>query len=159
MARALWIAGRRAEAAGHLKDMLRLNPGDNQGVRYPLLAWLIELADTKASKALLRRYKTDWSAFWLFGRALAAFQEAGVGEAADALLAKALAYNPHVAPYLLGRKPLPKAEPPYYSPGEASEAVVYVQEGGASWRGVKGALDWLGGKAGGPGTKANPRGT
>ena len=33
---ALWTAGRRAEAVQHLQDMLRLNPNDNQGVRYTL---------------------------------------------------------------------------------------------------------------------------
>jgi tetratricopeptide (TPR) repeat protein len=34
LAEALWSAGRRVEAAEHLGEMLRLNPGDNQGVRY-----------------------------------------------------------------------------------------------------------------------------
>src|SRR5262249_8050642 len=33
LAHALWTAGRRDEAVRHLQDMLRLNPGDNQGVR------------------------------------------------------------------------------------------------------------------------------
>ena len=32
----LWTAGRRDEAVTHLQDMLRLNPNDNQGVRYTL---------------------------------------------------------------------------------------------------------------------------
>lgn len=36
LAHALWTAGRRAEAVQHLQDMLRLNPNDNQGVRYTL---------------------------------------------------------------------------------------------------------------------------
>jgi tetratricopeptide repeat protein len=36
LAHSLWTAGRRDEAVQHLQDMLRLNPGDNQGVRYTL---------------------------------------------------------------------------------------------------------------------------
>jgi tetratricopeptide (TPR) repeat protein len=31
LAHSLWTAGRREEAVQHLQDMLRLNPGDNQG--------------------------------------------------------------------------------------------------------------------------------
>src|SRR3954452_16249063 len=37
----LWTMGRRDEAIGHLQDMLRLNPNDNQGVRYTLAGWLL----------------------------------------------------------------------------------------------------------------------
>ena len=40
LAHTLWTLGRREEAAGHLLEMLRLNPGDNQGVRYTLASWL-----------------------------------------------------------------------------------------------------------------------
>src|SRR5947209_17096120 len=36
LAHALWTAGRREAAVRHLQDMLRLNPGDNQGIRYTL---------------------------------------------------------------------------------------------------------------------------
>jgi tetratricopeptide (TPR) repeat protein len=43
LAHALWTAGRRAEAVQHLQDMLRLNPGDNQGVRYTLAGFLLFL--------------------------------------------------------------------------------------------------------------------
>src|SRR5262245_12926837 len=34
LALSLWTAGRRDAAVQHLQDMLRLNPDDNQGVRY-----------------------------------------------------------------------------------------------------------------------------
>src|SRR5262245_8594464 len=36
LAFSLWKAGRRDDAVGHLQDMLRLNPNDNQGIRYTL---------------------------------------------------------------------------------------------------------------------------
>ena len=37
----LWTLGRRDEAIGHLQDMLRLNPNDNQGVRDTRAGWLL----------------------------------------------------------------------------------------------------------------------
>ena len=43
LAHALWTAGRRDEAVAHLQDMLRLNPNDNQGVRYTLAGFLLFL--------------------------------------------------------------------------------------------------------------------
>ena len=43
LAHVLWTLGRREEAVGHLQDLLRLNPGDNQGVRYTLAGFLLFL--------------------------------------------------------------------------------------------------------------------
>ena len=43
LAIALWDAARRDEAIGHLQEMLRLNPNDNQGVRYTLAGFLLSL--------------------------------------------------------------------------------------------------------------------
>ena len=40
------------EAIGHYGDMLRLNPNDNQGIRYVLARCLMKRGDTKALKAL-----------------------------------------------------------------------------------------------------------
>ena len=41
LAQCLWEAGRREEAAEHYQEMLRLNPNDNQGVRYSLATLLL----------------------------------------------------------------------------------------------------------------------
>jgi tetratricopeptide (TPR) repeat protein len=43
LAQCLWEAGRREEAAEHYREMLRLNPNDNQGVRYSLATLLLDL--------------------------------------------------------------------------------------------------------------------
>ena len=43
LAHVLWSAGHRDEAVQHLQEMLRLNPGDNQGVRYTLAGFLLFL--------------------------------------------------------------------------------------------------------------------
>jgi tetratricopeptide (TPR) repeat protein len=52
LAHALWTAGRRDEAVRHLQDMLRLNPGDNQGVRYTLAGFLLFLTLDKCLKTI-----------------------------------------------------------------------------------------------------------
>ena len=41
LAQCLWESGQRAQAVEHYAEMLRLNPNDNQGVRYLLLGGLV----------------------------------------------------------------------------------------------------------------------
>ena len=43
LAQALWDKGLRDEAVEHYQEMLRLNPNDNQGIRYPLIDCLLAL--------------------------------------------------------------------------------------------------------------------
>ena len=144
LAVALWDAGRRDEAADHLTDMLRLNPGDNQGVRYALMNWLVILGRKADLTALLRRFTAPRDTQWAFPAALAAFRSKGDTAAARKALTTALAANPHVAPLLTGRRKRPKAMPGYYSPGDRNEAVIYVAEGGAdTWSAIPGAVAWL----------------
>jgi hypothetical protein len=61
-AECLWSAGRHDEALGHLKELLRLNPGDNQGVREVLLPRLFESGRDDEAAQLLEAYKEDCSA-------------------------------------------------------------------------------------------------
>ena len=43
LAATLWRLGRREEAVEHQRDLLRLNPRDNQGLRYRQSNWLLAL--------------------------------------------------------------------------------------------------------------------
>lgn len=142
VAQALWNRGERHEAIGHIRDMLRLNPNDNQGVRYQLASWLAIEGDGTGLRNLVSVYEDDDSAFMTWPLALVAFREFDA-TAARALLRVALASNQHVPGLLLGTIPIPVDPPEYYSPGEASEAAIYVQDFGDSWRDVPGAIDWL----------------
>ncbi len=47
---------RFAEAVEHFQDMLRLNPGDNQGVRHSLVNLLIALDRDEEAGELIDRY-------------------------------------------------------------------------------------------------------
>lgn len=59
LAGVLWHLGQREAAIGHLQDMLRLNPDDNQGLRYALAGWLLATGDDAALAGLLDRIPTS----------------------------------------------------------------------------------------------------
>jgi tetratricopeptide (TPR) repeat protein len=143
LAHALWASGQRQEAIGHLQAMLRLNPGDNQGVRYILLNWYLEIGEAAELEKLLDLYPDDAAAMWAYGRALHGFRGEGDTRRTRKLRAEALATNSHVPPYLLGRKRLPHTLPDMIGFGDESEAVVCAAEQMAAWRQTPGALTWL----------------
>lgn len=145
LARCLWLLGEQEEAIGHYREMLQLNPGDNQGIRYVLLACLLTLGRDDEAEGLLEdpEYADDGTAAWAWGRVLLAFRREGDGGRARHLLGEASEVNPHVPAYLLGRKGLPRELPPYIGFGDESEAVAYAVDYLEAWRATPGALDWL----------------
>ena len=143
LARTLWLRGALDEAIDHLRDMLRLNPNDNQGARYSLAALLIEAGRDKDLAALLEAYPEDDMAAWTWTAALAAFRKGGDSKESRAQVARAQASNPYVPAYVLGTKQIPKHLPPYYSPGEDDEALFYALDFRTGWTNTPGAIDWL----------------
>jgi tetratricopeptide (TPR) repeat protein len=143
LAHALWTAGRRDEAVQHLQEMLRLNPGDNQGVHYTLAGFFLFLDRDDDLAHLLAQYPDEGSATWAYTRALLAFRRAGDTPEARQLLQEAKQTNQHVPDYLLGRKFPPAEQPNYYSPGAESEALDYVAGFLAGWKATPGAIAWL----------------
>ena len=130
-------------AIGHYREMLRLNPNDNQGIRYVLAACLMKRGNTEALKKLFKKYDEDGSALWLYSRALVAFREKGVGDVeADELAKNALRANKHVPAVLNGKKAKPSTSG-YLTMGGEDEAAYYFQEWGFEWITTPGAVDWL----------------
>jgi hypothetical protein len=84
--------------------MLRLNPNDNQGIRYELASCLMKSGDTEALKKLLKQYDEDGSALWLYTQALVAFRENQADNKTEELVKKALSANSHVPAALAGTK-------------------------------------------------------
>jgi tetratricopeptide (TPR) repeat protein len=145
LAMRLWKSGAPDEAVGHYHDMLRLNPDDNQGIRYLLLDCLLILGRDSEVEKLLRRYKDDGAAAWLWSEALARFRREGDSEKARKALVRASGSNAHVADYLLGRKKLPRQLPALVSWGGEDEAIAYVSHNGAqAWAAAPGAFAWAG---------------
>jgi tetratricopeptide (TPR) repeat protein len=143
LARCLWDSGQRAAAVAHYQDMLRLNPNDNQGIRYSLIDAYLELGNEGGAASLLKRYKDDGAAAWAWSGALLAFRQTGDTAPSRKALAKAVKTNPHVPAYLLGRKALPRSLPDFTGMGDDSEAVSYVHDAAAAWAAAQGALAWI----------------
>ncbi len=139
----LWELGQREEAIEHYREMLDLNPGDNQGIRYELAGWLLDEELDEELGELLQRYEEDASAFWVYTRALWRFRKEGDTEEATAALKEAIETNPYVPLYLLGHKSLPGALPELIGFGDESEAVAYFARALTGWLRTPQALEWL----------------
>lgn len=143
LAQCLEDLGRVDEALPHYRELLRLNPNDNQGVRDVLLAALLSTGRDDEAGELLARYDDDASALWRYGWALWTFRREGDGPAARARLREAVRTNRHAARYLAGRRrwsgPLPDA----YALGSEEEAVLCAAQLGPAWQATPGAAQWL----------------
>jgi tetratricopeptide (TPR) repeat protein len=148
LAVAQWEIGEHESAIDHLWEMLRLNPNDNQGVRYVLVKWLMERGDDGGLKELFRRYRDDAAAVWLYARALHGFRTEGNTARTRRLRDEALKENPHVPPYPLGQRRLPRHLPEMVGFGDESEAIDCAAAQRDAWRTTPGALNWLAGAAG-----------
>lgn len=144
LAMTLLELGEEDTAIEHFRAMLELNPNDNQGIRYLLLACLLRRDDAEAINALLSSYGDEWGAYWLYTRALVAYRN---GEAADPatlkLVQEAWSANEHVPGILAGTRPPVISTSGYITVGGADEATDYVQECGPAWKATSGAIAWL----------------
>lgn len=143
LAASLWAMGDREAAVGHYREMLRLNPNDNQGIRDVLATRLLDLGHDDDLERLLEQYEDDASALWAYTWALHAFRRGGDSEAARTRLRDAIRTNRHVPAYLLGRKRLPRTLPDFIGMGDEDEAVAYATENLRNWQRTPGALVWL----------------
>jgi tetratricopeptide (TPR) repeat protein len=131
-------------AISHYRDMLKLNPNDNQGIRYVLAALLLRRGEETGLKELLAAYEDEGSAYWLYTRALLAFREGGAdNEQAVTLVKGAWSANEHVPAILAGTKPPVFGDSGYVTMGGPDEATYYFTEFGPAWHCTPGAVEWL----------------
>ncbi len=143
LAECLWAQGERGGAIAHLQDMLRLNPGDNQGLRYTLAGWLLAVHDHEALEKLIEVYDDDAGAEWTYSKTLLAFRLHGPSPQANAALKTAWTRNAFVPDLLIGARKIPRRIAEFYSPGSKEEAVFYVLANQENWSATEGALQWL----------------
>jgi tetratricopeptide (TPR) repeat protein len=139
----LWKLNRRDEALGHYRDLLRLNAEDNQGIRYLAALLLLDMERDGQVLKLLKQFKEDTSAAWLYTWALVLFRQNGASAVADRRLKKALKLNKFVPAYLLGHKRVPNRLPDYMGLGDDAEAAHYAGDYLNHWRRTPGAVKWL----------------
>jgi tetratricopeptide (TPR) repeat protein len=143
LAQTLESLGRREEAIEHYRELLRLNPGDNQGVRYAFLAALVLAGRDAETAGLLEQFDDEPTALWRYGRALAVFRREGNSPAARACLRAALRTNRHVPQFLTDEGDWPGPAPSFYGLGSREEAVICDDELGEAWRATPDAIRWL----------------
>lgn len=136
--------GKLEEAIEHYRDLLRLNPNDNQGVRELLLQCLLETNQNNEAEKLLKEYKNDKVlAIWCYARALLTFRQKGNIAIARKHLQKAISVNSYAPQYLLGYEELPDVPPPSYSLGSEEEAIFCAEQLMDAWEKTPGAIEWL----------------
>lgn len=143
LAGTLWAAGRREEAAEHCRQMLQLNPSDNQGIRYRLACMLLDLEQHDELEQLLQQYEEDATAEWAYTQALLAFRQEGDTERARQLLVNAETTNAHVPGYLTGARPIPRSTRDVFALGSDDEAVFYAMAHLPVWKNTPGATSWV----------------
>ena len=142
-AECLYVMGKYEESANEFREMIELNPNDNQGVRYKLAAILLQLRKVEEYEELFQRFGEEASAMWLFTHAIYWFIKEGVSDKSKVALLNAHEENKHVIPFMIGEKEFPEFMPDYYSMGDESEALIYLQETVMLWAETPGAIDWL----------------
>lgn len=143
LAQTLRSLGRDDEALTHYRELLRLNPNDNQGVRYLLVVALLDLHRDAEAGALLDEHQDDIQALWPYARALCRFRTEGDTPSARTALDAALAANLHVVKYLLDPDALPVERPPHFALGSNEEAAYVAESLVDAYDATPGVRPWL----------------
>ncbi|MHB8280843.1 MAG: SEC-C metal-binding domain-containing protein [Candidatus Humimicrobiaceae bacterium] len=141
----LWGLGSHEEAISYAKVMLKLNVNDNQGIRYILIAYLLELGRYDELEKFMEKggYKDDCMAEWLYTRTLLSFVKEGDSEGSRKELKIAIDSNKYVPEYLTGRKAVPESMPGMITIGGEDEGFYYARRYEKMWGKVRGSIDWL----------------
>jgi tetratricopeptide (TPR) repeat protein len=143
LAQALAELERHADAIAHYRALLELNPEDNQGVRYLLLAQLLEQGSNDDAGRLLAEYEDDAQALWAYGRLLWRFRTQGDSAATREAFAAAAAANQYAVKYLLDPESMLPSEAPSFTVGSRDEGAYVADMLFAAYEATNGALEWL----------------
>lgn len=136
-------AGKFEEAITEWEAMLRLNPKDNQGLRYELLATYLARQRLDGVAKLFSDFNEfEKNTVFAWGHALERFL-AGDESGAKEALGVARAQNGFTEAYLLGHRKLSKHLPEAYAPGSKEESEWFAEVLLASWEPHPAAIKWL----------------
>ena len=140
----LMEAERLEEAVAEHEEMLKLNPNDNQGIRYGLLACYLKLKRLDDAQWLFSEYGDDvkYGAIFAWGYVLERFLAGELGDAKKALV-KAEKVNGYAAAYFMGHRKLPKRIPGAYSLGSREEAIIAWNILRPAWQAYPEAQAWV----------------
>jgi len=139
----LMESGRLEESAAEHEGMLELNPNDNQGVRYGLMALYLALNNLDGANRLFREYdEREHGAMFAWAYVMERFLAGDTGGAIQAL-AVARKQNVHAEAYFAGLKRLPKRMPGSYSRGSKEEAMIAWEIMRPAWKKHPEAHAWM----------------
>jgi len=131
-------------ALDSFRELLRLNPNDNQGVRYTLLEFLIKRFRLAEAKELIEEHGgygggVDFS----YSQLLLAIEEGATEKELQELLEMAIETNAFVPDFLVGKRRIPEFDFSAMVLGGKDEAAYYATRYVDSWRAIGGAIGWL----------------
>jgi len=138
----LYELDEKQAALNLFKELLTLNPNDNQGARDYAMLYSLDLLQPDVFDEIQSRYAGDRSTFRLFNKTLHIFKKEGDTAAAREMLQQARLQNGHVMAFLMSDKTLPPGGSEYVK-GEKSEAVYYATVARGVWHHTPGAQAWL----------------
>jgi hypothetical protein len=139
----LWADGKTKQAAREFEELLSLNPHDNQGARFPLLAAYFELRLYHKAADLMNQYREEHNASYVYNQVLLEYGQNGLSDFLASLFKEARKANRYVLDYLLGKKKLPDEMPDYCPPGSPDEAITYVQVYNDIWHQEPRLIQWM----------------
>ncbi len=141
LASTLATDGQANEAITQMLDILRLNTGDNLGVRYEIIPLLLSQNREQEAVEILNRYSEE-TGNWLYLKAQVEFRREGpTGRSAQKAIAAAFKANPHVLELLTADHP--PMLPEHYALGSPEEAAIVIEEQFESWTESEGFVEWM----------------
>lgn len=158
LAQAYWDVRRQSDAIMLCWRLLRLNPNDNQGIRYILFDYLLTDNRIEEVEKLLAEFPDEGFAHWDYNKALYFYKKLGPQSAeAKKQLAIAEKENAFIAKYLLGELKMPNEAPDSYTPGSKEEAMCYADKSVVAWFNTEGAIEWIKAFTGGDSKPKKPK--
>ena len=117
-----WQNNEKNKAIDQLKYILKLNPRDDQGVRYVLLAYVLELDMLEDAQSLMMSYSDDYSTYWSFCELLLDIKKQEDAAIIEMEFGMCVECNEY---------------------GDRNEAIFYVQSAGDAWFKDENALNTL----------------
>ncbi len=138
-----WDMGDRDLAVEHYGELLRLNPNDNQGIRYLLADCYLALDRHDALADLFAAYPDDSGTEFAYARALMLFRLHGDTGESRAALTDACTTNGYAQLFLSTGVAMPRPEFDAITWGGMDEAISLAAGQGGEWRRTPGAREWL----------------
>lgn len=139
----LGAKGFTEESIHEYQEMLILNPGDNQGIRYILSGLLLRSKKYPEFLALMDQFSDERSTFLGYNYALYLFITGGASPRANKMLREAYKRNKHILRIMTGKEIAKESHKGYFSPGDETEAADYLMQNLDLWIDNPEVFGWL----------------